>query len=150
MRALNRRRCSVVAVVVLAGCNDGTAGDPPTLEELPDRIAASQEAEDLMVVLGCTPEHWRETAMDFEGTADRSTAEELESAPIGLRVPGRIRALRDQGKIVFLDLHDGRSKQRHQHVPQLPTLQERLHVADTCSVHGGVRREARQGLKANE
>jgi lysyl-tRNA synthetase class 2 len=35
---------------------------------------------------------------------------ELEAAAVRLRVPGRIRALRDQGKLAFVDLHDGRAK----------------------------------------
>jgi lysyl-tRNA synthetase class 2 len=38
------------------------------------------------------------------------TAAELESEAVRLRVPGRIRAIRDQGKLLFVDLHDGREK----------------------------------------
>ena len=38
------------------------------------------------------------------------TAEELEAAKIPLRVPGRVKGIRAQGKIVFADLHDGREK----------------------------------------
>lgn len=99
MRALSGVWVVTLSVVVLAACNDGTTGDPPTLDELPDRIAAAQEANDLMVVLGCTPEHWRDSSMDFEGTADRPTAEEAaavvlddgaweaEGLPGGERVP---------------------------------------------------------------
>ncbi len=34
----------------------------------------------------------------------------LEAANLRLRVPGRVRAYRDQGKLVFLDLSDGREK----------------------------------------
>jgi lysyl-tRNA synthetase class 2 len=34
----------------------------------------------------------------------------LEAQPVRLRVPGRVRAWRDQGKLVFVDLHDGRQK----------------------------------------
>ncbi len=41
---------------------------------------------------------------------DERTTEELEQAAIRLRVPGRVRALRKQGKTWFLDLHDGRAK----------------------------------------
>jgi lysyl-tRNA synthetase class 2 len=36
--------------------------------------------------------------------------EELEAAGLRLRVPGRVRGLREHGKSVFLDLHDGRGK----------------------------------------
>jgi lysyl-tRNA synthetase class 2 len=38
------------------------------------------------------------------------TAEELEAAGLRLRVPGRIRSIRRQGKLVFADTHDGREK----------------------------------------
>lgn len=38
------------------------------------------------------------------------TAEELEAEAIRLRVPGRVRAIREHGKTVFADLHDGRQK----------------------------------------
>ncbi len=38
------------------------------------------------------------------------SAAELEAALLELRVPGRVRALREHGKTVFLDLHDGRAK----------------------------------------
>jgi len=38
------------------------------------------------------------------------SAESLEAEATRLRVPGRIRAFRDQGKLVFVDLHDGHGK----------------------------------------
>ncbi len=38
------------------------------------------------------------------------SAEELEELGLRLRVPGRITALRRQGKLIFADLHDGRTK----------------------------------------
>jgi lysyl-tRNA synthetase, class II len=52
---------------------------------------------------------------DLEPTAVKQqygekTAEELEAAALHLRVPGRIRSIRRQGKLVFADLHDGREK----------------------------------------
>ena len=55
------------------------------------------------------------TLYDLEPTAVRdrweaASTEELETAATRLRVPGRIRAYRDQGKLVFLDLHDGNAK----------------------------------------
>ena len=39
-----------------------------------------------------------------------SDAVALEAAALRLRVPGRLRAVRDMGKTRFLDLHDGRAK----------------------------------------
>ena len=38
------------------------------------------------------------------------TAEQLDAAAVRLRVPGRVMAIRGQGKLAFLDLHDGRAK----------------------------------------
>ncbi len=38
------------------------------------------------------------------------TAEELEAAGIRLRVPGRVRSIRQHGKSTFVDVHDGRAK----------------------------------------
>ena len=94
----------VVAAVLLAtACGSDVAGDPPTLAELPARIAAAQEADDLMVVLGCTPERWREDVWDFEGAADRTTAEDAAAVVLAddlwetSRLPdGRRAALFDQ------------------------------------------------------
>jgi lysyl-tRNA synthetase class 2 len=38
------------------------------------------------------------------------TAEELEAASLRLRVPGRVKAIREHGKSAFLDIHDGKEK----------------------------------------
>ena len=38
------------------------------------------------------------------------SGEELAADKRRLRVPGRIRAIREQGKLVFVDLHDGAAK----------------------------------------
>jgi len=40
----------------------------------------------------------------------QASAEELAAAGLSLRVPGRIRAIREQGKLSFLDLSDGAAK----------------------------------------
>ena len=39
-----------------------------------------------------------------------TSAEDLASGKQRLRVPGRVRAIREQGKLVFVDLHDGTAK----------------------------------------
>lgn len=38
------------------------------------------------------------------------SAEELEERSVALRVPGRVRSIREHGKTVFVDLHDGLAK----------------------------------------
>jgi lysyl-tRNA synthetase class 2 len=38
------------------------------------------------------------------------TAEELEAAAVRLRVPGRVRSVRQHGKTTFIDVHDGKTR----------------------------------------
>ena len=47
---------------------------------------------------------------DVHARYGEQSAEELEELGLRLRVPGRITAIRRQGKLIFADLHDGRSK----------------------------------------
>ena len=53
-------------------------------------------------------------------TGREKTAEELEAAGLKLRVPGRIRSIRRQGKLVFADLHDGKKVQLFVRTADLP------------------------------
>src|SRR5215213_213860 len=53
---------------------------------------------------------WDLEPTDIKMKHGEATAEELEALGLRLRVPGRVRSIRQQGKIVFLDLHDGREK----------------------------------------
>ncbi|HKH48125.1 MAG TPA: lysine--tRNA ligase [Thermoanaerobaculia bacterium] len=53
---------------------------------------------------------WDLEPTDVKMKHGEATAEELEALGLRLRVPGRVRSIRQQGKIVFLDLHDGRTK----------------------------------------
>ncbi|HEX6904380.1 MAG TPA: lysine--tRNA ligase [Thermoanaerobaculia bacterium] len=53
---------------------------------------------------------WDLEPTDVHAQHGAKTAEELEAAGIRLRVPGRVRSFRSQGKIVFLDIHDGKEK----------------------------------------
>ena len=50
-----------------------------------------------------------ETTDIYEHFGDK-TAEELEEMAATVRVPGRITAFRKQGKLVFADLHDGKTR----------------------------------------
>ena len=84
------------------------------MSELDDQIAFRREKRARLRERGVDayPAH---TAFDLEPAEvrarwDGESAESLEAATVRLRVPGRIRALRDQGRLVFLDLHDGREK----------------------------------------
>ena len=48
-------------------------------------------------------------ATEVHARYGEKTAEELEAADISLAVPGRLTAIRRQGKLIFADLSDGRS-----------------------------------------
>ena len=76
---------------------------------------------------------------------DERTAEELESEPVRLRVPGRVRALRSHGKTSFLDIHDGRSKlqvmvRSRDLEPAGLTLMENLDLGDYIGIEGSLMR----------
>jgi len=84
------------------------------VSELDDQIAFRREKRARLRARGVEayPAH---TDYDLEPAEvrarwDAATPENLEAAAVRLRVPGRIRALRDQGRLVFLDVHDGRDK----------------------------------------
>ncbi|MEM1181066.1 MAG: lysine--tRNA ligase [Acidobacteriota bacterium] len=47
---------------------------------------------------------------DIHARFGDQSAEELEQAAVRVRVPGRITAFRKQGKLVFADLHDGKTR----------------------------------------
>jgi len=84
------------------------------MSELDEQIAVRREKRDRLRERGVDPYPPR-CDYDLEPSAvrerwDGATAEELEAAGVRLRVPGRIRALRDQGKLIFVDLHDGVEK----------------------------------------
>ena len=75
MRRVGRVVIVAIAAATMTGCIDTAAGDPPTLDELPDRIVAAQDAEDPAVVLGCSPEQTSSPIWDFEGEIDRPSAD---------------------------------------------------------------------------
>ncbi len=73
------------------------------------------------------------------------TAEELEELAVELKVPGRITAVRRQGKLVFADLHDGKVKLqlflRKNNLPE-PTwdLVKDFDIGDVVGVRGTLMR----------
>src|SRR5436190_686578 len=84
------------------------------MSELDEQIKNRRDKRERLRALGVDAyphgfEHDLEPA-DVHARYDERTTEELEQAAVRLRVPGRVRALRKQGKTWFLDLHDGRAK----------------------------------------
>ena len=73
------------------------------------------------------------------------TAEELDAAAIRLKVPGRVRAIREHGKSAFLDLHDGRGKLqllvRKDQLPEAARLAlDNLDLGDVAGASGQLMR----------
>ncbi len=84
------------------------------MSELEEQVAVRREKRERLRARGvdaypARAEHDLEPAAVRERW-DGMDAAALEAAAVRLRVPGRIRAYRDQGKLVFLDLHDGQAK----------------------------------------
>jgi len=84
------------------------------MSELDEQIQNRREKRQKLAAAG-VPVYPHRFAWDLEPFAVKQqhgekTAEELEAAGLRLRVPGRLTAIRRQGKLVFADLHDGREK----------------------------------------
>ncbi len=84
------------------------------MSELDVQIQNRRRKRDELAAAGVEP-YPRRFDLDLEPTGAHErygerTAEELEELALRLRVPGRITAVRRQGKLVFADLHDGRRK----------------------------------------
>jgi len=84
------------------------------MSELDQQIAVRREKRDRLRERGYEPyphryDHDLEVS-DVVAQFGEKTAEELEEAAAEVRVPGRITAVRRQGKLVFADLHDGRER----------------------------------------
>jgi len=84
------------------------------MSELDDQIQNRREKRQKLAAAGI-PVYPHRFEWDLEPFAVKQqhgekTAEELEAAGLHLRVPGRLSAIRRQGKLVFADVHDGREK----------------------------------------
>ena len=84
------------------------------MSELESQIANRKQKKESLEEQGITPFPTRvEYDLEPSQVHERhggQTAEDLESADLHLRVPGRVRAIRRHGKTSFVDLHDGRAK----------------------------------------
>jgi lysyl-tRNA synthetase class 2 len=84
------------------------------MSELDDQIQNRREKRQRLTEAGIAP-YPHSFEWDLEATGVRAahgekTAEELEALGARLRVPGRVRSIRQHGKSTFADLHDGREK----------------------------------------
>ena len=84
------------------------------MSELDEQIQNRREKRQKLAEAGI-PVYPHRFVWDLEPTGVKAqygekSAEDLEQAGLRLRVPGRVRSIRRQGKLVFADLHDGREK----------------------------------------
>ena len=84
-------------------------------------------------------------ASDVHARYGEKTAEELEEMAVELKVPGRVTAVRRQGKLVFADLHDGKTKLqlflRKNNLPEATwDLVKGFDLGDVVGVHGTLMR----------
>jgi lysyl-tRNA synthetase class 2 len=88
---------------------------------------------------------WDLEPAEVQARHGASSAEDLDAAAIQLRVPGRVRAIREHGKSAFLDLHDGRAKLqlfvRKDQLPEAARLVlEQLDLGDLVGASGQLMR----------
>jgi lysyl-tRNA synthetase class 2 len=126
-----------------------TAPTREPISELEQQIANRRRKRELLAERGVDA-YPRRYAYDLEpfevhrryGGLD---AEQLDEAAIRLRVPGRVRGLREHGKIAFLDLADGRERLqvflRKKELPdELWWLFEQLDLGDLVGASGRLMR----------
>ena len=84
------------------------------MSELDEQIQNRREKRDALREAGVDPYpiRYRYDAEPHEVHArfGDKTAEELDEAAVVLEVPGRVKAMRGHGKLMFVDLWDGREK----------------------------------------
>jgi lysyl-tRNA synthetase, class II len=115
------------------------------MSELDEQIRVRREKREQLRAAGVELYPAR-TAYDLE-PADvharfgERAAEELEAAGTRLTVPGRVRSLRQHGKSVFVDLHDGRQKlqlmvRRDKLPPDSAALLDAIDLGDVLAATG--------------
>jgi lysyl-tRNA synthetase class 2 len=84
------------------------------MSELDEQIQNRREKRQRLIEAGIEPYprrfEWDLEPADIKARHGEKTAEELEAANLRLRVPGRVRSIRQHGKSVFVDVHDGKEK----------------------------------------
>jgi lysyl-tRNA synthetase class 2 len=84
------------------------------MSELDEQIQNRRDKRQRLAEAGIAPYphrfEWDLEPADVKAKYAEATAEELEAQGLRLRVPGRVLSLRQHGKSVFIDLHDGKEK----------------------------------------
>jgi lysyl-tRNA synthetase, class II len=117
------------------------------MSELDEQIQNRRDKRERLREAGIPPYphrfDWDLEPADVHAQYGGRTAEELEAEGIRLRVPGRVRSVREHGKSVFLDLHDGREKlqlfvRRNQLPEEARTVLDNLDIGDVVGASGAV------------
>jgi lysyl-tRNA synthetase, class II len=115
------------------------------MSELDEQIQNRREKRQRLADAGIPPYphrfEWDLEPSGIKAQHGEKTAEELEQAGLSLRVPGRVRSIRQHGKSVFVDIHDGREKLqlfiRKDRVPETAALiLENLDLGDVLGASG--------------
>ena len=115
------------------------------MSELDEQIQNRREKRQRLADAGIQPYphrfEWDLEPSGIKAQHGEKTAEELEQAGLKLRVPGRVRSIRQHGKSVFVDIHDGREKLqlfiRKDRLPETAALiLENLDLGDVIGASG--------------
>ncbi|HET9227989.1 MAG TPA: lysine--tRNA ligase [Thermoanaerobaculia bacterium] len=115
------------------------------MSELDEQIQNRREKRQRLADAGIQPYphrfEWDLEPSGIKAQHGEKTAEELEQANLKLRVPGRVRSIRQHGKSVFVDIHDGREKLqlfiRKDRLPETAALVlENLDLGDVVGASG--------------
>jgi lysyl-tRNA synthetase, class II len=114
-------------------------------EQIQNRRAKRQRLADAGIAVYPHRFDWDLEPAEVHSRYGARAADELEAAPVQLRVPGRVRAIREHGKSAFLDLHDGRAKLqlfvRKDQLPEAARLVlEQLDLGDLVGASGQLMR----------
>jgi lysyl-tRNA synthetase class 2 len=114
-------------------------------EQIQNRRAKRQRLADAGIAVYPHRFDWDLEPAEVHSRYGARSADELEAAPVQLRVPGRVRAIREHGKSAFLDLHDGRAKLqlfvRKDQLPEAARLVlEQLDLGDLVGARGQLMR----------
>lgn len=119
------------------------------MSELEELIESRREKRDALRAAGIDPYPIR-YSYDLEphevhGRYDEKNAEELDELAVTLEVPGRVKAVRGHGKLVFVDLWDGKEKlqlfiRKNKLPDEAKTILDNLDLGDVVGAKGQVMR----------
>jgi lysyl-tRNA synthetase, class II len=117
------------------------------MSELDEQIQNRRDKRQHLAEAGIVPYphrfEWDLEPATVRAAHGEKTAEELEAAGLRLRVPGRVRGIRQHGKSAFVDIHDGKAKLqlllRRDELPEAAQqVLDHLDLGDVVGVSGAL------------